>query len=273
MSPFLPLVGKQLAESRWFLGLVVLALFGMGWLGAYQTRSLLAMQNETGRARGQFMARMLGGPAYDNSVLAMEVARWNTPIIPLLVICWAIARGSSAVAGELERGTMDVVLSRPVSRFTYLMAQVFSALLGLVIMVAFLIAGTLIANGYYAIENAPGLVPMLRPGLNLLTLGASVFGYTIVLSSFDVVRWRANLIGSALTIGGLIGYLVANSEEMKDDWGWLEWLTVFKGYAPVEAAVKGEELAANAGALGGVALAGIVLAYLCFQGRDLPTNS
>lgn len=277
MSPFLAIVRKQLVEARWFLGLVGAAMFLLGWLGVYQTKSFQILMAEAKdgmtRVRGAGMMRFFGGPSYDDSTLAMEIARWNFPLIPLLILCWAIARGSAAVAGEIERGSLDIVLSRPVSRSAFLMAQVVAALLGLALLVGILLAGNQLANHWYALEDPPGLVGVLRPCLNLFALGVSVFGYTVVVSSCDVVRWRANLLGSALTIGGVIAYMIALSEEMKERWGWLEWLTVFRGYAPVEAAVKGEQLWRNVAALGGIGALGIVLALWFFSRRDLPANS
>lgn len=277
MSAFLAIVRKQLVEARWFLGLVSVAMFGLGWLGVYQTKAFQILMTEArdgmSRVRGAGMMRFFGGPSYDDSTLAMEIARWNFPLIPLLVLCWAIARGSAAIAGEIERGTLDIVLSRPVSRLEFLAAQVASALLGLAIILAALLAGNQLANLYYELEDAPALLPVLRPCLNLFALGMSVFGYTMIFSSFDVVRWRATLIGSSLTIGGIIGYMVAISEELKENWGWLEWSSVFRGYAPVEAAVVGEQLGPNVAALCGVGAAGILIGAWFFARRDLPSNS
>jgi ABC-2 type transport system permease protein len=208
-----------------------------------------------------------------HAVLALEIARWNFPVVPLLVLSWAIARGSAAVSGELERGTLDLAMSRPMSRWTYLMAQVVSSLLGLAFMMLVLWLSNLLANRFYGIEEMPSALGVLRPCVNIFALGASVFGYTLLFSSFDVVRWRASLLGSAITIAGLVGYSVATADEFKERWGWLEWLTVFRGYAPVEAAVKAEQFGPNVGALCGVCAAGIIIAYLFFQGRDLPANS
>src|SRR5205807_458182 len=77
-----------------------------------------------------------GGFAMDCSTAAIEMAFWNHPFILLMFSAWAIARGSGAVAGELERGTMDLVMSRPVSRSSFLSAQVIVGVFGLVLMVA-----------------------------------------------------------------------------------------------------------------------------------------
>ncbi|MFO0958709.1 MAG: ABC transporter permease subunit [Isosphaeraceae bacterium] len=277
MSPFFILLRKHLTEARWFIGLVAVAVAMLGWLGVYQTREYLAAQKAAtdgmARMRGAGMMRVFGGPDFDGSPAALEVARWNFPLIPLLLICWAIARGSLAIAGEIERGTLDIALSRPISRWSYLMAHVAAAAGGLALMLGALLLGNQVGNWYYSIEDAPGPLPILRPCLNMFALGFAAFGYTLLFSSYDVVRWRATLISSSLTVGGIIAYFIANTDELKERWGWLEWLTVFKGYAPVEAAVKAVQLGPNVGALCGVGLAGIAIAYLFFQGRDLPANS
>ena len=62
------------------------------------------------------------------------MAFWNHPFFLILVSIWSIVRGSAAVAAEVERGTMDLILSRPVSRSSYLASQVGVALAGLVVL-------------------------------------------------------------------------------------------------------------------------------------------
>ena len=77
--------------------------------------------------------------------VSIMMAFWNHPLIILMISIWAIGRGSGAVAAEIERGTMDLILSRPVARWTYLASQVVVATLGLAILAAALFAGASIA--------------------------------------------------------------------------------------------------------------------------------
>ena len=98
----------------------------------------------------------------------------------------------------------------------------------------------------------------------------AVYGYTLPFSALDVVRWRPGLVAAALTLGGLIAMSVAPQFEGYD---WLEKLSVFRAYAPVTVAMKGEPLAYNATVLCVVFAAGVVLALAIFWKRDLPTNS
>ena len=85
---------------------------------------------------------MMGVQATSVSIM---MTFWNHPLIMLMISIWAIGRGSGAVAAEIERGTMDLILSRPVARWTYLAAQVVVATVGLAILAAALFAGASIA--------------------------------------------------------------------------------------------------------------------------------
>ena len=186
---------------------------------------------------------------------------WNHPLIMLLISIWAIGRGSAAVAAEIERGTMDLILSRPVARSTYLASQV------------------LFATGR---PGDPGGRACLRerrsrfittscasrrrprrlvwPALNLAALGLPIYGYTLLASSLDHVRWRPTSIGSVLTLGGIIAYVVSMIPVFEDSsWKpWLERISIFKAYNPIELVDAGETFAFNLSVLTGLGAAFIV---------------
>ena len=45
------------------------------------------------------------------------------PAVLFIVCLWAIARGSDVVSGEVDRGTMEMLLAQPVSRLLILKTQ------------------------------------------------------------------------------------------------------------------------------------------------------
>jgi ABC-2 type transport system permease protein len=214
--------------------------------------------------------RAIGGENMDQSSTALVVCWWNHPVIVLTVLGWAISRGSAAVAGEIERGTLDLTLSRPVPRSTYLLTQVAFTTLGLLVLAAALIVGNRVGAQFYPLKAPPSVVTLLRPATMVVTLGMAVYGYTLPFSTLDVVRWRPGVIAAAATLAGLIAMSVAPQFEGYD---WLEKLSVFDAYAPVTVALKGDPLAFNAGVLSVVFVVGVVLALGIFAVRDLPTNS
>ncbi|HEX8201995.1 MAG TPA: ABC transporter permease subunit, partial [Isosphaeraceae bacterium] len=247
MSAFVAMVRRRLAESRWFLGISTVALFGLSWLFVYATARIEARMQQAGDARSALrraaFLRGIGGEAMDFSSPAIEVAFWNHPFIPLILAVWAVSRGSAAVAGELERGQLDLVLSRPVSRASYLGAHVVSALIGLAVLSGALIAGNRSSSLYNTVHSPPGVLLLARPALNYAALGLAIYGYSVLLSALDSVRWRPNLLASVLTLGGYIALIVANIPAL-EEWYWkeLEKVSIFKAYNPVDAVVNGETL-------------------------------
>src|SRR4051794_5921275 len=160
------LLRKQALESRWVLGLMALAFFGLSiltaWL-AFRFEALIALGELGPAVRRYRFLRALGGENMDYSTTALEVCWWNHPVIVLTVLAWAINRGSSAVAGEIERGTLDLTLSRPVSRTTYLLSQVAFTLIGLLVLAAALIAGNRVGAQLYTLKAPPSVLTLLRP--------------------------------------------------------------------------------------------------------------
>lgn len=238
--------------------------------------ALTEEQRRQRRARGFY--QFLGGPDMDMSsgAIATMLLYFLTVGIPIMLpLFWGISRGSAAVAAEIERGTMDMILSRPVSRSAYLLAHVITAVFGYLLMVVVIVAGAKIGESFHSVDSSPRMFALARPALNVVGLGLATYGLTIMFSAFDIVRWRPNMIASILTIAQLVGYAVANQPETADD-SWYKVpgkFSVFSTFYPIEAFVKGEYLPRHMGALIGVFAAGVIVALWRFNRRDLPANS
>jgi ABC-2 type transport system permease protein len=278
MRPFWALVRKQLHESRWTLLISASALFGLGWLSVYVTslneaRIVRLLGSGEGDDRIEWLRRM--GVASEPTSAEIMMAFWNHPFFLILVSIWAIARGSAAVAAEVERGTMDLLLSRPISRTAYLASQVGVALGGLVVLAVFLTAGGWMGVRYNTLRVPPGASALVEPAVNLAALGLPIYGYTLLASSFDHVRWRPTWIGSSLTLAGFIAYVIAMIPVFSEMWWkpWLERVSIFRAYNPVELVVKAETLGPHLALLAGIGVPCILLAFVLFALRDLPANA
>lgn len=222
--------------------------------------------------------RFMGGPDMDMSSGAIEtmLLYFLTVGIPIMIpLFWGISRGTAAVAAEIERGTMDMVLSRPVSRTNYLLAHIILTLFGYVLMLVALLAGNLIGEQFHSVDMHPRLVALARPALNVIAMGLAMFGITLALSAWDLVRWRPTMIASILTIAQLVGYAVANQPDTPDD-SWYKVpgkFSIFSTFYPIESFVKGEYLPRHVAVLTCVFLAGALVAIWRFNTRDLPANS
>jgi ABC-2 type transport system permease protein len=280
MNPPLTLAGKLLRDVRWSLLFSVAALFALGWLFVYATslnesniRKLLT--GPVGQSRRADWLRTMGvdGEA-PSSASIMAGMFWNHPFIVLIVAVWAVGRGSGAVGAEIERGTLDLVLSRPISRTTYLSAQVVTSLLGMLLIAVALAAGAAIAARYNVLNAPPGFGTLLKPALNLAALGVPIYGYSLFFSAIDHVRWRPTMLGSVATLAGFIARVIAVIPVFKDmSWRpWVDRASIFRLYNPVDAVTARELYAFNLAVLCGLGAGFIALAYLVFAARDLPAN-
>jgi ABC-2 type transport system permease protein len=272
MNALFSLIRKNLLESRWMLGALVLALFWLSWAFVFATRKTEESAGEVLGGARMRMFRAMGGPAMDFSTGAIEMTYWKHPIFILMFSLWAIARGSGSVAGELERGTMDLVMSRPVSRTSFVASQMAVGLIGIVLMVAAMVAGNLAGTRYNTLESPPSLVSLSKPAFNLMALAWAIYGYAFMLSSGDIIRWRPTMIASIATLGMYVATVIASLPPFVD-WKWIEKFSIFSAYDPVEAIMKAENLNFNAGILLAIGSVGIVLGYLVFLRRDLPAGS
>jgi len=279
MRPFFTLTGKLVRDARWSLIFSSGALFALGWLFVHvaslnETRILKTLSAAPGEKLRAFRWMRDMGLEDAPSSTAIMMAFWNHPFIVLVVAVWAIGRGAGAVGAEIERGSLDLVLSRPISRSAYLAAQALVATAGLLAIALSLAAGAAIGSWYNVLRTPPEWLALLRPALNLAALGFAVHGYTLLFSSMDLVRWRPTMIGSVLTLAGFIARVIALIPIFKDEaWRpWAERFSIFSLYNPVDAVTGREVYSFDVSVLAGLGAACVGLAFLVFATRDLPAN-
>jgi len=186
---------------------------------------------------------------------------YDEPIVVFSVAIFAIARGSDAVSGELNRGSMEMLLAQPVSRLQVLYSQMLVTVGALLLLAFSSWAGTwagIQANQVVEEVPAPTLkipgfgieiplgfapgekitVPMrervdimtLLPGaVNLFTMGFCWAGIATLISACDRYRWRTIGIVSAFFVLELIAKIAGLAVP------WLRWLlnlSVFTAYEP-----------------------------------------
>mgnify|MGYP001117739983 CR=1 FL=1 len=276
MKPFWTLVRKNFHDARWSLFLSTAALFALGWLFVHVTSIQESkIRQALTDGKGFNWVRQLGLQADPPSIQIM-MAFWNHPFIILMIAMFAIGRGANAVGAEIERGTLDMVMSRPVSRSSYLASQVLTAVVGLLVIAGALAVGAYAATFYNFLKTPPSAGLLARPAFNLAALAFPMYGYTLLFSSADIVRWRSMTAGSVLTLAGFIARVIAMIPVFKDSFWrpWAEHASLFSLYNPVDA-VTAEAAGYNqdVSILLGVGSACIALAFLVFANRDLPANA
>ncbi len=173
--------------------------------------------------------RFLGANPF--SLIGAISIGWVHPITIGLFVLFPLGLGSAMIAGERQRGTLEVLLSRPISRRTLFATHLVTLALVSALIVASALAGTLAGSIAYGVMD--GL-----PAANLAFLVFNTWLFLVALAaialaasaSFDRLAAPVG-IGLALL---LVGYLLEALGTLWPDAEFLQPYTPFHYLRPLE---------------------------------------
>lgn len=184
-------------------------------------------------------------------------------MLPLLFLVFAVGRGADLIAGEEERGALDVLLSQPLSRRRILLEKAMGLLagIGLLTLVTFVALAIVVTMGDFGVS----LAKLAGASLLLYLLGA-VFGIGAL--AIGALRGRRGLaIGGAAALAAAL-YLVQVVSRLVPSMEGAKWASPFYYYSGGDPLVLGLT-AWHAMVL--LALVGVLLAVavIGFERRDV----
>jgi ABC-2 type transport system permease protein len=228
---------------------------------------------------GQILQTLMGGEAIHlERAQDMVSIGFVHPLTQTILCVWAIGRASGAVAGEIDRGTMELLLAQPLARPKLLLAHFWVDLVTIPVLCLSLWSGMWLGTWLVGLLDQRSTDMQVSPlafGPSLLNVAALVFavsGYTIWLSARG--RFRGRVMGLAVLLT-LLMFLVNVVGQLWDVMGPCLPFTVFYYYQPQQI-ILNPDWAADAkvwwrlGVLLAVGLAGYLGALWTFSRRDLP---
>jgi ABC-2 type transport system permease protein len=224
------------------------------------------------RAIPEDWQKLSGVPFSEVATYAGRVAlAFVDPVVVLAATVWGITRGSDAVSGQVERGTMEMLLAQPVTRRAVFTTQAVTTTMGAAVLCSVLLASvwTAVSFGPWAGKVEPArFVPAV---LNVFGLMVCMAGITAAVSAADSYRWRTIGILCGFYVFSILAKLVGRMSGM---FAWVGYLSVFNAYEP-QRLVGGTAdawrlLMLYDGVLLGVGVLGFVIGGIIFSRRDLP---
>lgn len=241
---------------------------------------------------GQLLQTLLGGEKIDlTRALDVLTIGYVHPLTQAMLCIWAVGRAASALAGEIDRGTLELLLAQPVARSRLVLAHLCVDLLVIPLLCLSMWAGNCIGIGFFGqidfdasadvgtLRINPLALPMAL--WNVAALVFAVSGYTMWLSSLG--RFRGKVLGCAVLVT-LVQFLLNVVGQLWDSAAWLRPFTVFYYYQPQQIILDhrwtvdlagpwhlSQPLTVNVLAvLAVVGTVGYALAVWTFSERDLP---
>jgi ABC-2 type transport system permease protein len=191
------------------------------------------------------------------------------PIALILTSVFAVGFASSAVAGERQRGTLEVLLARPISRRRLYVTLLVATLLFIGLVIAGILAGTLVgaAAGGVLDEVDVGLYPLAW--LNGWLLFAALASIGLAASvSFDRLTPALGIAGGVT----IVSYFLQVLGSLWPDAEVLQPYSLFHYFDP-QAVLAGKADPFGFFILAAVAIAGVVVALVAFPRRDIAAPS
>src|SRR5260221_2165846 len=215
------LVRKLLRDVRiaWIVVAILLFLFQLLWarITSRVTTEILTALARAGispemlqgillrpdEMMGQMVQSIIGGDQIDmQRPIDMMSISYVHPLVLTILCIWALGRAANAIAGEIDRGTMELMLAQPIRRSQIVIAHlmvdaiVFPSLCGVIWL------GTYCGTWWMGLQTlARGSIDPLRflPALPFVFgLLFSVSGLTMAISALG--RSRARVWGWAITL-------------------------------------------------------------------------
>lgn len=239
----------------------VLPTYQRGVIGSVLTQSPMA-QN--------FLRALLGSdaPIGAGPELFMSLP-WTHPVVLALVWAHAVMCCTRSPAGEIERGTIDLLLGLPVSRWGVYCSESFAWLSA----TAAIMAMTLIANRLGVAFAPPELEAPLRSAgvvvVNLLALAFAVGGFSCFVSALSDRRGRAVTI---VFVTLLASFLINFLSQLWKPAASVDWLSLLAYYRPIFILRDGDWPVRDIAALLGVGAAFWTAGGVVFARRNIATS-
>jgi ABC-2 type transport system permease protein len=299
------LVGKLLRDVRLALCIVALLLAAFQCLWAKITQRIVAelipqfqqlmpladLVRILFTGPGRLVQTLMGGESIQlDSALDMLSIGYVHPLVQTILCIWAIGRAAGAIAGEIDRGTMELLLAQPLARYRVVLAHLCIDLIAIPMLCLAMWGGTWLGTWLVGILEIGVRSQRFEqhvdpwafgPALwNVAALLFAVGGYTMWLSAAG--RFRGRVMGSAVLVT-LLQFLVNLIGQLWDVMAPLRPFTVFYYYQPQQIILRDNwrvlvtmpwQQAGYAinmiAVLGAVGAAGYGLALWTFCRRDLP---
>ena len=226
---------------------------------------------------GQMVQAIIGGEkiALDKPGDMMSIS-YVHPLVLTILCIWALGRAANAIAGEIDRGTLELLLAQPIRRSQVILAHLLVDAIVFPTLCTAMWVGTYCGTWWMGLQSLPrsSVEPwrFLPALLCVFALLFAVSGVTMAMSAQG--RSRARVWGWAISI--FLSMFLVNV--LGQIWPALEWIRpfmLFYHYQP-QGMIQHADWYTNPaswlhlGVLVGFGTAGYLCAWITFCRRDLP---
>ncbi len=199
--------------------------------------------------------------------IAFSIA-WSHPVVLILLLTQTIIACTRVPTGEIERGSIDMLMGLPISRRQLFLSETAAWFIGGLIMLGAVYAGSFVGARFIQPEYRPNWGKLGMVLVNLGFVYAVVSAAAMAAASLSDRRGRAVLLVLVVSVGSL---LINFLELLWDPAKQIAFLSFLHYYRPIGMLMNGKWPIGDLTILGGIALVLWVLAGVVLSRRALTT--
>lgn len=206
------------ALTAWFFIALVIFLFQLNVCATVNDDEKIKAILQLMDRLPSFIKSSLGGEILQvGNTSALLAIGYQHPLVLLLYMLFAVGVPTTLLAGELQKGTMELILSRSVTKTHVYLCTAVTTIAGMLGLILAMFMGTVVGTTLY--DFGPDLV--LYPFFK-----ASVVGGLLASSAAGIALLAAAAFQRNIAIWVTVGYLVANYfvAVFAEWWAKMAWL-------------------------------------------------
>lgn len=183
---------------------------------------------------------------------------------PILVITLALSRAGNYFAGEVEKGTIGLTLSQPISRVRIFFSKYSAGMIDLAVFMIVSILGVIPLAVAYSIDfDLPRLLNLTLLGM---FFGGAIFSLTSMVSTFVSEKAKVYFPVTAVLVGMYAIEIISNLKPSVD---WLQYGSVFHYFNAQDVLSNNEVSLLSYAVFGTTIVISMVVGLLWFKRRDI----
>ena len=249
------------ATMAWAVGASLLAAFYLALYpslgGVDELRAMLDAMPPELRAIFVTEGMDMGTPA---GYLNVELFSF---VLPLVVAGYGVAVGSAAIAGEEERGTLDLLLANPIARWRVVVEKALALALGTAVLVGTIWVVLVVTAIVMGIDLDVGKLGagIVSGGL----LGVAIGGLAMAIGSITGRRTLSLALAMTVLVVTYVVNVMGTLVEGIEPWRSISPVYHYVAYDPLTNGLD----PIHAGVLVAMALVAIAVSVLAFERRDI----
>ncbi|NLX03871.1 MAG: ABC transporter permease subunit [Phycisphaerae bacterium] len=188
------------------------------------------------------------------------------PISLALLLALAVWIASGAIAGQIDRGTVDLVLATPLSRRRFMITTILAGAISGAVMTAGMLLGTWMGLRQVTLEQPYMFDRIVLVAANLYAVYLVAFSYAVFFSALSTLRSTA--VGWAFGLS-LALYLLHFLSEWWDVVHRISFMGPLYYFRPIKIAAGNYDPTNDIALMCGIAVVLFAIATVCFSRRNI----